>query len=399
MNATERTWQGSSVTVAAIESALAGLWRSGGEASGIIFKPPTRTSVLNLVVYTNNVAGADHATTALRALAERHPSRTILVVADPTGTSALDAALDSQCGDAVLAHDRLCWEQVTLTVHGPAATHASSIVTPLLVPSLPTYLWWDGDISFDAPAFKDMISTCDRLIVESSLCGDALAALPLLAAVCHEEPDQGVSDIDWMRLTPWRNLVAQFFDPLDARPCARNVASVDVVYGAAYDEALASPAQALLLVGWLGSCLGWSLVEATRQDDGVFRINCTGQDGASVALTLTPRAVTSVAPGHIASLTLHSMLHGAPAIFAIERGEDDDVATTTTVGDASPLTRTTRMVTRPFADLLTEELDIFTHDRVYERALSTAAEMTVRLVYYGDAAHGLDGRHSSASST
>ncbi len=392
MNATERTWQGRDVSVAAIGAVLAGLWRSGSEAAGVVSKPPTRTSVFNLVVYTDSPTGADHAVAALRALAERHPSRTILVVADPTGPSTLDAALDSQCG-AVLAQAHLCWEQVTLTVHGPAAAHASSIVVPLLVPSLPTYLWWDGDLPFDAPAFKDMAPTCDRLIVESSLCTDAFAALPRLAAVCHEDVDRGVSDIDWMRLTPWRNLAAQFFDPLDARPCTRNVANVDIVYGAGDGGKTASPAQALLLAGWLTSCLGWNVVEAVQRGDDILYIGCTGRDGSPVALSLTPRVVASVEAGHVATLTLRSTLNGAPAVFAVARGDDDDVTTTATVGDAALLARTTRMVTRPFADLLAEELDIFKHDRMYERALAVAADMAVRLVYYGN------GHHPAAAST
>src|SRR5438094_3202477 len=85
-------WQGTSVDVAAIEAALLRLWKAKGQRrEGDRQHPPIRSSVMNLVVYVPRAEDAAPVTDAIAALMERHPSRTICVVADPSApASSLD---------------------------------------------------------------------------------------------------------------------------------------------------------------------------------------------------------------------------------------------------------------------------------------------------------------------
>src|SRR5438067_13124059 len=84
-----KTWQGTSVDVAAIEAALARLWTQAGQhLEGGRRHPPIRSSVMNLVVYVPREEDAALATDVIAALTERHPSRTICVVADPNAPTS-----------------------------------------------------------------------------------------------------------------------------------------------------------------------------------------------------------------------------------------------------------------------------------------------------------------------
>src|SRR2546421_2220618 len=148
------TWEGTSVDVAAIEAALARLWTQAGQRPQDPGRqhPPIRSSVMNLVVYVPRAEDAVLVTDAIAALTERHPSRTICVVADPDApTSSLDASVTTRCSTA--ESGRLCWEQIHITAHGATAAHVPGVVIPLVLPDLPTYLCWMGDAPCEAELF------------------------------------------------------------------------------------------------------------------------------------------------------------------------------------------------------------------------------------------------------
>ena len=158
----------------------------------------------------------------------RHPSRTIVVIADPAApTSSLDASVSGQCSPTTPASGRLCWEQITIKAHGATAAHAPGVVIPLLLADLPTYLWWAGDAPFGTELFRRMVNLCDRLIVDSRLFARPIDALGKLTAFNGGiQGDRGVSDFHWMRLTPWCNLTAQFFDGEELRPYVHRIETV-----------------------------------------------------------------------------------------------------------------------------------------------------------------------------
>ncbi len=91
--------------------------------------------------------------------------------------------------------DRVCYEEVVLSVRGEAAEHLTGIVAPLLIHDLPTHVWWPGDPPFTDPVFDQLVEMGDRLIVDSSDFGDLLAGLRRLGnpapAQRHRRPDRG----------------------------------------------------------------------------------------------------------------------------------------------------------------------------------------------------------------
>ena len=376
------TWEGTSVDVASIDKALGRLWKDLGRAEvSDGRRPPARTSVFNLVVYVPHASGTAPVVEAIGGLIEQHPSRTIVVVADPDApSSSLDAVVTTNCTPSRSVRERFCWEQITLTAHGDSAAHAPGIVIPLLLPDLPTYLWWADDVPFGSELFARMAGLCDRVIVDSARLTLPIDGLTKLAALSRATgEDRGISDFHWVRLTPWRNLAAQLFDKAESCPYLTRIESVGITY--ARDGGQRSVTQALLLAGWLASCLGWSpRPQGARLQGDTLHLEAERGGGAIVSIEIAPDTKTGVAKGDVLSLTLAGALRDVPAVFAVERlPEDSEAATTTTIGGAPGVSHRVRMVARSASELLNEELEVFRHDRIYENAINAVAALCERV--------------------
>jgi hypothetical protein len=87
----------------------------------------------------------------------------------------------------------------------------------------------------------------------------------------HKQSRVALSDFNWTRQAPWRELVAQFFDSATLRPYLMGIDRVTVEYAAGEEEEPVNTAQAYLLIGWLASRLGWSLPSGFRRGFGPTR--------------------------------------------------------------------------------------------------------------------------------
>ena len=214
-------------------------------------------------------AAADRIVGTLMDLGIRHPSRAIVLVPQPgAGEQPLDARVSTHCHEATGDGDRVCYEEVILTVRGEAAEHLSGVVAPLLIHDLPTHVWWPGDPPFDDPVFEQLVEMGDRVLFDTSDFGDLLGGLRRLAGLRHAS---GVGDLSWERLAWWQELTAQFFDAPRFRRYLPNLSRLLIRYAVApegghgtdadADEAqpgVSSPmAEPLLYAGWIATRLGW----------------------------------------------------------------------------------------------------------------------------------------------
>ena len=108
---------------------------------------------------------------------------------------------------------------------GELSQHLSRVVAPLLIHDLPVVLWWPDDPPFGSRQFSEVVGTADRLLVDSGTFhedgGSALAGLATVVA-----DGVAVTDIGWLRLTLWRELLAGLFDhPLLAARAATTSAA------------------------------------------------------------------------------------------------------------------------------------------------------------------------------
>ncbi len=169
----------------------------------------------------------------LLSLDTRHPSRAIVLEADPDSDGdPIDARIATHCRDGENGTARICFEQLALTVRGEAARHLDGIVAPLVIHDLPIEVWWPGDPPFDDPVFRQLVDLGDRLVINTSDFTDLADGLKRLAAIRRR---LGVGDITWERLAPWHELTAQFFDAPRFRRYLPNLSRLVIKYAVPED--------------------------------------------------------------------------------------------------------------------------------------------------------------------
>jgi glucose-6-phosphate dehydrogenase assembly protein OpcA len=256
-------------------------------------QPMQRTSVMTHIAWVP-AEWVEAAEDVLTGLAERHPSRTIVLVPDPDAGDGLEARVEVDCFRSG-EERQVCVETIRLRLGGSRANVPESIVQPLLLPDLPVFLRWRGLPPFGERPFEELVDVVDRLIVDST----EWPGLPGPYARIAEIFDRvAVSDIAWARTSRWRPQLASLW------PGIKDVKAIEVT---------GTEAQASLLAGWLRSRLGHDVALEHVPSDRLVGVKVDGE----------------------------------PAPFP--------------PGDAPDP-----------ADLLSDELDRFTRDRVYEDAVRSA---------------------------
>ena len=236
-------------TVSAIEHTLAAL-RLGD--SGVRL----RTNVMTHIAWVPE-EWVEAAEDVLAGLAERHPSRTI-VLFPQSGGQGLEGKVES---DSFLMNEGLtvCTDTIRIRLHGTAAEHPATVVEPLLVSDLPVFVRWRGVPPYGDSAFEELIDVADRLIVDST----EWPGLPKpYARMAEVFEGITVSDIAWARTSRWRPMLASLW------PAIAEVERIKVT---------GTEAQAQLLAGWLRSRLGRPIALEHEPSNKLVGVELDGQ--------------------------------------------------------------------------------------------------------------------------
>jgi glucose-6-phosphate dehydrogenase assembly protein OpcA len=223
-----------------------------------------RTSVMTHIAWVPH-GWREQARAALEGMAERHPSRTILLFPELNADdNRIDARAQVERWEVPDTDRLLVTEVVELTLRGSRAKAPASIVEPLLISGLPVFLRWRGEPSWGAPELEQLIDVTDRLIVDSTEWDDLPASYPRLTRLF---PRCATSDIAWARTSRWRSHLATLW------PGLADVQTVRV---------RGTAAQAWLLCGWLRSRLGRE--EIAVEHDPAETLEAVALDGEAVPL-------------------------------------------------------------------------------------------------------------------
>lgn len=357
-----------------IEAALRQLWTDEQQQDRSV----VRACVLNLVVYAGSDNETAQAAEVISQLTVTYPCRALVLNADEAAEqNNLQAWLSAHCQMPRPNGQRICCEQVTLAATGEAVERLPSAILPLLVPDLPVVLWWIGEPAFGSPLFDALIDVADRLVVDTRTFQDPSFSLAQLAQVVRFSSDRiAVDDLNWARLRPWQEQLAQVFDSQETLPFLQQLERLSVVYARRSGSGWSEPEQALLLTGWLLNQTGWEqLRPLTRVASGHFRGRLRRAGAELVVEILPDDLAASDASGMLLSVELRGIDEGRTATIHIDRRRDALEALTThiQVGDRDPLTVTRILETSATALLLADSLSHFDHDPLFEAALESAA--------------------------
>ena len=252
-------WHAEGVRLADVEAALAEL---RNEASAE--EPSMRTSVMTHIAWVPH-GWREQARGALEGMAERHPSRTILLFPEPNAAdSRIDARASVERWEVPDTGRALVTETIELTLRGERAQAPASIVQELLISDLPVFLRWRGEPPWGASELEQLVDVIDRLIVDSTEWDDLPHPYARLAELF---PRCAASDIAWARTSRWRAHLATLW------PGIADVGTVRVT---------GTAAQAWLLCGWLRSRLDRPEIALEHTD--AETLQGVELDGAAVPL-------------------------------------------------------------------------------------------------------------------
>lgn len=366
--------------------------RQGGDGTGEMVAEPNfgggglmRANTLNLLAVARNERDAGLITASISRLRDFLPSRTIILVTRPpsVGTSEGERpyAVQLQLIEQHTGTDAppLRFETITITAGIHEMGLLSSLVSPLLTAELPDFLWWPGNDFVHNPLFEDLQQIVDRVIVDSAQLGNDTSGVAAMRELLDrvETNAPHIGDFSWLRLAPWRQLIAQFFDPPEVQLCLSSIEEVTISYADVREDGSSGLASALLTVGWLGSRLGWDIMdplERRRAGGWSAPLRASGnRRGRGIALRLLP----DKSPYARFSLRHVEVLSGGehPGRFRVERTDADDMVTSS---ETKTVPLVSRMVyaRRPTNEkMLGEELQRFGRDRTFEEAITFATRL------------------------
>ena len=402
-------WAGKMVRIEEIEDILATLWKMSADNLRTGANIGVRTSVLNLIICAPDIETAQQASKILRELSSTHLARVIILILDSSENTpaAITAWVTLRCFSIFSDLMRHCFEQTTMLASGAAVRSVVNIIEPLLKPDLPIYLWWIGDPpSQSDPTFKKLVDTSTRVIVDSTSFFQPEQDIRTLARLSQASPGCALSDLNWGRLTPWRELIIQFFDVPEYRPYLSGVTSIEIEHAAAplvtdmrteRGGVSPNPTQALLLAGWLKAGLGLSLTTDAYRDtaSGTYLWKTERMANARptrslapspgratrsanlASISIRPRVNSEMRPGSICLARLVCNVENKQAIFTISREDDPNHVLTSVelLQEMGPRRAVDLAAVHNESELLHDELEILGHDYLFEQTLQEVASM------------------------
>lgn len=234
----------------------------------------TMARVLTLVIAPDTSAILEESIEAANTASHEHPCRVIVVV--PDDPDASEPKLDGQIR---VGHDAGSGEVVVLKLSGPLAKHASSVVTPFLLPDTPVVAWWPA-VAPAIPAQDPLGQLAIRRITDAT---NGLVPLDSIKSRLKGYT-AGDTDLAWSRITYWRALLTSALDQAPFEPITSALVS-----------GLKTEPSLDVLAGWLASridgpvqrAVGDLKVELVRPTETITLSR--PQTGVTATLTRTAR--------------------------------------------------------------------------------------------------------------
>ncbi len=350
---------------AAIERALRKLWHSEGDTSSIVC---ART--VNLIVCCAEADDLEKLGRELEPVTARHPGRVLLVSGAP-GSDTPQASVSASCVSSHSGDQYLGQEIVVLRRGQASCKQLASIVNAVLLPELPVFLWWRDVDRLRSDLFDEIAPSASRIVVDSAASSDPEKCFLTLRDFVRKHSGAAITDLAWTRVTPWRHLAAQFFDPPAVAPCLQALRRMRIEYVAHGRESGYVRPEALLFTAWLAVALGHSPESRGPQSAVSRRLRFSGG-----AVPLEAELTKAEGAEEWIQQVQLECDGGSFHIGRVSGGQS--FATVAQLPWQPPVQRTVRAVERGSAESLTRELDFAQRDQLYEQVLETACVIAQR---------------------
>lgn len=355
-----------------VEKELAKLWDAEASRSR-----SARVELFTLVALVSDPALLDRAKSVVARVAHVHDCRTITAV----WRSGLDGQAPAISADIELHRNpehkqQACGDGIVIDAVGSAREWLPGNVDRLLLADLPAHVWWVGDLPDADDLFDRMVRRADVVIVNSAEM-DLRDLEKLSTIVGSSQGAQAFMDLTWVRLRGMQDLVARFFDDPHARPYLDTLTEITFAYSPRAGEADVASTRVGLLLGWIGTALGF-VVDTAKWTRGA-----TGGElviGRENGTTVKVRFVYDKRAGvHDGSLTRIAMVsdagEGKTARFELARQPEDPqvMSWSSELPGVTTPPQMLRFASHDESELLLRTLERPTRDRLLEASLLSAS--------------------------
>lgn len=302
----------------------------------------------------------------------RSSARAILIRSEPNDERAeLEAWIATHCLTRGEGDTQLCAEQITLHAHGESARQLHRNVLELRLGNLPLVVWWRGELDLDDPLFSELLKAGDQVILDSArFTTPSLQLGGVVGRLYRESGRIPFGDINWARLMPWRELIAQFFDTPEHLKYLKQLDEINLEYS---EGKGGNPVQAILLTMWLATMLNWEVVGGSWRSNGKDRSLRLRDRGREIKVEVRASDESRARPGWLEAVTLQSRTD-PPATFQISSCGDECANTRVKIGDKVQ-ERMVALTIPDEVDLVCSEVDASQRDRVYHQALQILEQL------------------------
>jgi glucose-6-phosphate dehydrogenase assembly protein OpcA len=312
---------------------LGRLWTSFGQDEHSKGKPSVlRACAMTLIVATDaEDTEAFDATQTVISLMQAHPSRAIFLRRSPDAENGISARVLAQCWMPFGKAQQICCEQVEIDATGEKWVEVGPTLRGIIVPDLPVVVWcrqrsllwgerYEENVGWDTIlplATKVIADTADASAAGAHALREALDTLLL-----WQTDERAAGDLEWTRLTPWREAIADAFDDPQLLAQRESFHTVEIA------STSATPSSAALyLYGWVAGRLAVtpSFTTVNGQTAGVARVSLRGSGPTIEIERSAPECmrVTVNGRGHSFSMqppSLFNLMHEELTVL----GRDDE---------------------------------------------------------------------------
>ncbi len=331
-----------------------------------------RALLSNLIVYARTEAEADEAAVNVSEIAGSHPCRAIIVRMQQPRPDESPAIVSAVCGITQRGDRRLCGEIITLHVE-PGNNEIPGLVNPLLLADVPVFVWVPGDVPVADEDFEALVPMASHVILDSRRFEDLRTGLGLTSRFCpHEGVECTMSDLSWMSLQPWRELMAQHFDSPSQRQYLAGLERVDVSFARPEREEI-PPSPALLLASWFMERTGVMAESAEHLGSGAFVVRAR-QDDRPVEVHLSPTG-RGIPPGRVGAIVARGIHAGQRATFIVKSVSMTGLVVTEECPGVCLVPQVLDLPPQAEPQLAAQAMDAHHHDVVYEAAVGVAGRV------------------------
>jgi len=258
---------------------LSQLWTSLGEDEKKQGKPTVlRACAMTLIVVTDDEdEDSLAASQTLVDLMHAHPSRAIVIRVAAASESEITARVLAQCWKPFGKAQQICSEQIEIQATPDRWPDIGPIILGIMVPDLPVVVWCRQKTVLRRNSNATQHEGLQALFaLATKVIFDTRGPNPPEAIEALRSWKNGgriVADLQWTRLTPWREAISGAFDDPQLLGLRSSFQTIEIVHAEP-----TPPSSAFYLAGWLheGLTASVSFVQRTGFGTGLQRVALIG---------------------------------------------------------------------------------------------------------------------------